>query len=229
MEKPIDTCKKLLALAEGTDNPNEAALAMERLGVFLAKHGLEMSEIRTEHDIEDNIIRDEFTSWNKKFKPWESSLGHRIANAFRTESVQQTSRTKKSKLFFIGTKSDIELILYYFQFLRKDIHWESQVKYPHNIANRNTFCYGATISVTERLEIMQRARDENVPSDSLALVLATEARIKKRFEEEFPKLGTARKHVLSGVPDAFYQGQDYGDTIELNTPIKQPKKREAIK
>lgn len=113
-EKIIDKIKKLLALSK-SDNPNEAALALQKAQALMQEHNITMGRISLS-DITGAFIPSQFSI--SRLKPFESDLVINIAKLFQCEVLWMGAQSRKQggnpagKYHLIGPKSQIEIAEY---------------------------------------------------------------------------------------------------------------------
>lgn len=121
-EQVISKLQKLLALA-GSDNPNEAALAMERAQVLMREHNLSLADVAL--DGSGAYVQEfKISSKGKTLTWWECQLAGWIAEAFDGQVVRIASQRhgRADTLHFIATRTDLVIIVDLFGRLRDTIN-----------------------------------------------------------------------------------------------------------
>ena len=110
----FDKIKKLLALSE-SPNEAEAASALSKVHVLLARHGLSISDIKTgsRSSIEEKCILEK-----KRLRNWESALLAAIMKASYTEAVHKSG---EGRVYIIGREINVSAAENLFSYLHQTI------------------------------------------------------------------------------------------------------------
>lgn len=112
-DKIMQRIRKLLELAK-SDNPNEAALAMERAQELMRKHGLDTEAVDLSQ-IKEAYVKSQFSV--SRVKKYENVLVGAIASAFGCEVLWAASYSWKfgdnyAEWVFVGPADRLELATY---------------------------------------------------------------------------------------------------------------------
>ncbi|KKL28669.1 hypothetical protein LCGC14_2372840 [marine sediment metagenome] len=223
--KVIDKVQKLLALS-ASSNPHEAALAAERAADFLAKYDLEMMDVLAKDKNEKFIQTSELDVIHKGQYVWEGQLASGLCSIFETEVIRSRLGSNDFKLVFFGTKHDLELMTYFFRFLRMRISKDSE-KYSMK-SDQYSFSVGMINTLMDRLRPMFKIKQEAVskmdPSETKDLVLYKKEAAERAMRDRFPKLKSGRAPRVKGMV-AFSEGEAKGHKVALSNPIGHSGKR----
>ena len=121
-EQVIARLQKLLALA-GSDNPNEAALAMDPAQALLREHDLSVADVAL--DGSGAYVQEcKVSSQGKTLAWWEWQMGGWIAEAFDGQVVRIASQGygRADTLHFFAARTDLAIIVDLFDRLRDTIN-----------------------------------------------------------------------------------------------------------
>ncbi len=211
----FEKIKKLIALS---DSPNEAeaASALAKVHLLLAKHGLSMTDISS-HDSKNTVIERSILD-KKRLRNWESALLSTIMNATYTEAVHKPG---EGKVYIIGRDINVNAAENLFQYLHETITRISR-KYNPVVRHPDSFRYGMVVNINERLKKMNA--DETASEDEKQLVLSMEGKTRSEnsgyLEETY---GTVRKKRVNNRvdPESYGLGQKVGNKISLSRQIKK--------
>ena len=184
--KILDRIKKLLRMAGDVSSPNEAAIAARRAERLMAEYNLENSDLlcagMTLDDFEERFAGKE----GKRLAKWVDILAVAVADytgcAVRKQRVPGTV---KLSLKFLGEKSDLEICVYLWTYLQREIERLCDKSGVKHIGPRTSFKMGCSTEICRTLRRM-RAEDDKadvVTSDGKSLVLVNKkaAMMKEKF------------------------------------------------
>lgn len=223
----IEKIQKLLALSKST-NEHEAALAMERAGALLAKYELEMMDVLAKEKGEatsismiEEALLEEYGQGNYR---WEGRLVSVLVKTFECSAVRG-ARDKKFHVF--GTKTDLELLIHFFRFLRMRIYSDTR-----GLLKVEAFSYavGLMNTISDRLDAIYAKKKEALKVDNSAvrdLVI-----FKKKFAEDamqkaFPRRTKSNSRITTDH-DYFMKGSAAGKRVPLSRPIEGGKSPSQI-
>lgn len=225
MEKIIDKIRKLLALANSS-NEHEAALAASHAQRLLSAHNLAMADIESEQKPQsaDKVE----ASVSKTLPKWVRHLSAGVCTAFDCQGIHQPAT---GKLTFIGVGADVQIAAYTFAYLDKTVrrlcsnymklHANENIPTRHRELMRQSYYLGAvsTINLTLREQKVQ------TPITQGALVPIKEGLIKKAMSDIGPTrtVRSRRSYIDS---HAYNKGQEDGQQVGINKGIssKTPSK-----
>lgn len=171
-EPIIEKIRALLRLAK-SDNPNEAALAMQKALEIALKHRIDLTDISPDDDI-NRLIGDHLPTPSRLAREYKEALN--IAHAWFNVNI--TVMMGASKALVVGTKLDIELASYVVTFLVRSCRDSlSKWKQEEKIRRRKTtgakaqnfiqgFFWGVAARLREQRETMC------AQNEGLAIVLS---------------------------------------------------------
>ena len=231
LAKEVDICKKLLALA-GSPNEHEASLAMEKLGLRLARLGMSLEDLSEENQtVIQDLVRSEvdgITPLRSRFRRWESVLAHAVALVFDCTTVNMIYQ-RPWRVAFLGRKQDVALSIHFYKYLRQGVDGMGYFHHPVDAKERGTYQMSMVQVIATRLQDAYKAKEEALSPDCLSLVPVIKQEVENFKKGEFPNLKNARNFKYEGSMDAWRQGQRDGEKIPLSRPIEgSGKKHEQI-
>lgn len=213
--------QKILALANGTNHTGEMDSAKRKAAELMAQYTISMSEVlNTKASHDDAFVREDIWGSDKKKVNWESVLAGGCARAFDCQVVNtwksNGSYTNDWALAFMGTKSDLELSIHFFKFLRRTVGMMSD-KFSTYKSERTTYAYGLAQELGSRLADIYRIRNE-ISADCRALVVVKHDGVEKFKHKEFPNLTTSYVN-LRGSRSSLEQGRLDAHKVSLHRPI----------
>lgn len=164
----LDRVKKLLRLAEGTNNANEAAVAAAAAQKLIDEYNLGMVSLDdddtsgeqtfAQRSADEKIAREEITLDGSKLPRWESALLSSLcrANHARLLYVNQSRYSKNHGYCILGTEIDRSAAIYLFHYLRRQV--EEVTKTATN-ERREVYVPGRTWANNFRLGMVDTIRD----------------------------------------------------------------------
>ncbi len=215
--------EKILKLLELGKEDNgaftaEQQAANEMAAKLMAKYTIDFSELRAAGKKGNNVFE------NHKVDPldvvycdWEAVLANCIAKTFDCKLV--SSKYPVWHLNFMGTKSDLEITIFFYRHLRRTVCRKAELEYPRNKANQETYAFGMVRTISERLGELYKKREEFIPSDCRDLVIVKKDQLDGYVKSQFPSLRTSRARKLKGSSEAYSRGALDGKSVGLNRPI----------
>lgn len=211
IEKTIDRIKKLFALAERNNSPEEAASAAALAQELLFEAKLTMTDIVAEDEPEDVLCSLDFDTPGHK---WKKSLVHGIAKAFYCRACRTLGGYK---VRIVGKLSDVQAVSYMAAYLIGEIERLAKAESGKGKRWINSFKVGAICTIIERLNEQKKSQDEYVTTGSgeKALALRNDAvALNRYFKQLFPKtIKSGRASATS--TGGFQAGQQAGRAIGL--------------
>lgn len=225
--------QKLLALSEST-NEHEAVLALRKARELLTRHGLTMSDIRS--NTEESKGATSRVDFGKKVCPsWMVSLGTIVGEFFDCKTLYTPSQ-----VVFIGVKQDVEIAAYSFTTARDRIEWLAYVRTGENTerfkaqkgfsprqltgANhpktwRNSWMSGFLSGLSSKLESVKQEQDEQIETGT-AIVLAKNQIIQSVLDSQFSNRGSFQTSMTRSNSSALRQGEADGREFSLSLGIE---------
>lgn len=222
-EAIIEKIRALLRLAK-SDNPHEAALAMERAAEIASKHQLDLADIGQEDDLHKIISRD-IPCPVRLAHEWKQAVSI-VQTFFHVNALVLTGR---SKVKLIGTELDIEIADYICTYLIRACRGAvAQFRNAEKAARRKTtgakitnFIDGFFNGVAERL-YSQRA-SQKTSNSQYAVILANGKSARDEWSTDY--LGGRAIKTL-GMPsarrndNALYSGLKAGRQTQINPGLR---------
>lgn len=208
-ESALRKIRKALALARDNSNADESHSAMLLAQRLMAKHNFTASDI-----VENDVIKKTGKSYSKarRIAWWQLNLGNIVAENFRCYSFYAEGRY----VGFVGLEEDVKIALEVFDFASNAIKHHSSQYLLQNKARRtrrhanalkNDYIFGFLNGLRDKFE-------EQVESESLALVLVKDELAVRAFEEMKTKPGKQRTINISGDDEAKQRGYVDGKNLE---------------
>lgn len=182
-----DTVAKLLAKAEGTNNPHEAEAFMAKAEELMLKHGIEramLEDRKPGHVKQEIVVKRVMIPGGHGYAAAMLAIGHAIGPSFSLRTLQSKFGAEGKVLWLIGHKGDVEQAEALFASLSEQsrsqaVHWwktEGKANAPWATDNdaylaRREFIYSFATGVRQRLEeTRSRVVAEGEPGTALVLV-----------------------------------------------------------
>lgn len=241
-EAIITKIMKLMELGneEKNSNAHEREAAMKMAAKLMADYAIDFVDLKNNKPKDDAFITLDVEGSSEIKVDYEAQLANAIAYAFDCKLVNSYDYKEFQriwKLVFLGSKHDIEIVVYFFKFLRrtlgvmatKNVTKESiKASDPYKARRittqyieqaRRNYCFGMVRTIDERLKELYAKREEFVPSDCKALMVVKKDDLDKFMREKFPNLHYSRPTLLKGDMNAFHKGRDDGHKVNLSRPI----------
>jgi hypothetical protein len=213
--------RKLLALADGNSNENDAANAAARAAALMAKYQIEQADVdELVRDAEDPMIRMDSES-SGRLAGWRKQLASGIASGCGCSVIYvRRRRAGETALSFFGRTSDVQAAVYMFGALSTEIERLARRNASGNgAAYVNAYKLGAATTINRRLraqrtETLEQARETGVAVTALAKVMNSCAIAHKFAEQVMGKIGksTPSRYTSGG---GFQAGQNDGRDVKL--------------
>ena len=214
---------KLLELGddERNSNPNERQNALELAAKLMLEHALEFTDLYESTPKDKLFVQVDVPGMAGDHKLlWESVLAGRIAVAFDVQVVNcQGMFGQPFKVAFLGTKSDTDITVFFFTYLRRTVGVMGRRSFPKQVKVQENYCLGLVLTLGERLAQMFAKREEFMSSDSRALMVVKKDGLEEFVKTQFPRLSKSRNIQIKGDIKAFNKGKADGHTVNLRTPI----------
>lgn len=229
----LDKVRKLLALSKSPSEA-EAAAALAKASVLLAKYGLSMAEVQQEEDVQEAVLLEK-----KRLRVWESFLVSVVCKATFTEALHYRTQAV-GRILLIGREVNIVTARELFTYLHRVILILGRAHSPE-IAHVDSFRQGLVQRIGERLTEQYRQGQDAEPrtgkdhqkdrkdteadsGESLtALVLRADAAAHienhEFIKEKYGKT-TTRKTGRRVEADSYHRGRAVGDTVNLDRQIE---------
>ncbi len=225
--KILDQIKKLFALSK-SNNPNESALAFSKAQELMLKYNIEQSNL-VKDQIED-IIEIDF-EMSKRFTAPNESLAYWIGEAFFCKPIK--IRGLHTKLRFIGTKSDIAVASYIYDFVM-NLSEKYAVDYVNDLKKKNPnkdwrgkvakikqdHSFGFIVAITEKLKKIKEEKMMNNHPEIVvqnALMVVKNDLISQYIANQYKNLREGNKNnTVSYNKRHFENGFEKGEKTGLH-------------
>lgn len=249
-ESVIEKIQKLLALAGNNPSMNEAALAAAMAQKLMLEHKLSMSELEMdERDdepiVEHDVLRDER---GRSPRQWKVTLLNGIANnnscmavywsaRFHVGENKHLNRGKmtRGKLVVFGKKSDVDTVLYLYQWLVKEVEQlskkaKAQLKDEIDVGYNDeeisvrtwadSFRKGCADTISNKLYAQRKAQEQQIRSQAGAACTALvridkQAKEVEKFVESKYKVSKSGKKMTADE-EAYIAGREAAKNIDLD-------------
>ena len=237
-EKIISKIMKLMELGreDKNSNPHERESASRAAARLMAEYSIDFVDLRNGKPNESPFVTFSVEGSVDEKVDFEAMLAMYIAEAFDCKVINSWGEYGiKWVLKFCGTKHDLDIVVYFFKYLRRTLYAMANknvtlenTRLPYGRkrvtdkdvreAQRN-YCYGMVETIGERLKELYQKREEFIPSDCRALVVVKKEGVEKYYKEQFPNARSSRVRRLSGDLGAHDRGRSDGLNVNLSRPI----------
>lgn len=217
IEKVIDKIKKLLSLAT-SPNEHEAARAAERAHELLVKHNLDMQQVENRPDpeyVKHRISERVYQRVEEKFV-LQILRDHFFVHTYQSRP-QGDGYPYTTKIFMVGTKSNVQIAAYVHGFLISKFRelwlvYKRQNQLGENL--RQSYYLGLTRGLLDKLE-SQKNRIQN----ERGLVLVKDPQLEKIIDDmKLGKAGSTRMQIRDWV---MQDGIDDGKKIQIQRSLTE--------
>ena len=214
--------KKLLNLTEARGaTPEEAANAAAKAQALLFEHNLSMAAVEGVNlDKAESYDKTDYEMKEGKGQyEWRKSLLAVIARENFCKVIQFAG--VQNHVDIIGKRSNVEVVCYIYESVQREIERLARIAKRQQAVEAckyySSFCRGAIFTIAERLRA-QRRTNEQATSSSTALVVQTDADLKRAVSQWFPSLRPVRSAPVRRS-DGYAAGKHAGHSISLNRGV----------
>lgn len=212
--------EKILKLLELGDESNgaytaEQQAANDMAAKLMAKYSIDFADLKDGKPKSNIFERMDVDALDEQYVHWEAVLAKCIGDAFDVHTVMRKS---PFTLKFCGTKSDIELTVFFYRYLRRTVGRKSELAF-RNRRDQDTYADGMVLTISNRMQELYRKRETFMDSDSKALVVVKKDGLDKFVKEQFPNLYKSRARRVTGSMEAYNRGLADGHSVSLSKPI----------
>lgn len=217
-ENVIEKVKKLLAIANKSNYPEEAMSAMLKAQEFMAKHGIESLDLETE--TQEKVANDSIIEENKRIIWWKKDLVNIVAENFRCHPYILKYKGHSANVCIIGLEDDVKLAREVYLYAVEAIKYHSK-RYADKhkgqfkgdtMALKNDYILGFLTGLKDRFR-------EQVSKMELSLVLVKDAVVVKAIEEKKLKKGRTHNYNTNHDEHARAAGYRQGKDFDHNTKL----------
>jgi len=223
-EKKQDMIQKILKLLELGDadknsNPHERELAQKKAAQMMAEHSLSFADLREGKPKSDIYTRIDIDGSEETRVPWEGILANGVGKTFDCFVVScGGSRSDSSpwQLAFLGAKTDIEIAVFFFKYLRRTVGVMSE-RTVKGARAQDSYATGTVATILNRLDDLYKKKEEFIPADCKALIVVKKNDVRDFVKKEFPSLVQIKNNTR--MDDNYHKGRADGHRINLSRPI----------
>lgn len=224
--------RKLLALAtDAGATEGERDNAMRMAHATLAKYNLDMAQVEASGQ---RVEGEQRTEISQAFygRPWARLVCDSVAKLFFCKYLFiVATKAKHTHHIFFGRHSNAITASEVAKFVVLSIMREAGKRQRENFGDnawKRSFCTGAALRISQRVEEIQRAAekaDVALGSPGKAVALATVYQQEEEANNQFVEESLGRKPKQRGggsknfIGNAAREGAEFGDTINLNRQV----------
>ena len=209
----LEKLKKLIALSE-SPNEAEAASALSKVHLLLARHGLSIADL----NIKDESVMEKAVLNKKRLRNWESALLSTVMQATYTEAIH---KPLEGKVFIIGREINVTAAENHFSYLHQTIKRISK-KYNPVVRHADSFRYGMVVNINKRLKELDVKEHSGREEKQIVVSMAGKTSKENRefLDSSYGKI--RKKRVNRRVdPESYGLGQKVGNNISLSRQIRK--------
>ena len=211
--KLYDKIQKLLNMANGSVQGNEAEVALKMAHDLMEANNITMEELDAAgRDKELGKLTQEMYQ-EKAFKIWEKTLMRAIAKLFDCEIVySKTPGDRKMQQKVIGREGNVKTTTMMYEWIREKAWKDAKQKFGgSSISACNSYCAGVANTIWNRVCEMKGSESS---SSGWGLVAVNE--VKQYVRELYPLLINKKNHSTISDRNAYGNGVIDGKSIGLN-------------
>lgn len=218
--KILERIKKLLRMAQDVGSPHEAAIAARRAERMMAEYNLQNSDMLTAGMTLDDFEERFEGKAGKRLPKWIDILAVAVAD-YTGCAVRKVRKpgTVLLSLKFLGEKSDLEICVYLWVYLQREIERLCDRSGVKHIGPRTSFKMGCSSEICNTLRKMMREdrKNDEVTSDGKSLILVNKKAA--MMKEKFGVVTYSRSR--SGVSDggAHAAGREAGRGVSIRKAV----------
>lgn len=221
-ESVIEKVRKLLAVANKSNYPEEAMAAMLKAQEFMARHGIETMDLESEAQAKKKVADDCVIEENKRIIWWKSDLVNIVADNFRCSPyiLRYKGQSASASVCLIGLEEDLKIAKEVYLYAVESIKYHSkQYIKKHKgdfkgdtMALKNDYISGFLAGLKDKFK-------EQVSKMELSLVLVKDAVVVKAVEEKKLKKGRSHNYNIGQDEYARAAGYRQGKNFDHNTRL----------
>lgn len=221
-EKIVDKIRKLLALSK-SDNPNEAAIALQKATALMEEYQIKNIDLIPEQD----VTHSDLEAVTGQHFVWASRLAYSCAKLFDCTTINYTSQ---KSFRFVGEEQNILCANQLFWHLFRAWKGMCNTDYKNDKPSdrklyRKSHGLGYASMIWQRVQELTEKRHENiVKSTGTDLVVVSDAKLNQYMEENF-NLRKASSRSLTTSSSGYSQGMAAGKKVNLVAPVDQKNKK----
>jgi hypothetical protein len=213
-EDILNKVRKLMALG-ASPSEAEAASALEKARVLLARYGLSLADVKTpESEVSETVLLEK-----QRFRTWELELIAVISKATFTQALR-VNRGDQPRLILIGREVNLISAVELFNYLHLVVLKLGRLHSAHGV-HVESFRRGVVHTIGERLSVPETTSASS-PEDRQLVQKLSAATDRENADYTAQVYGkTRKKSAKSRVEaDSYYRGRDAGNRVSLNRQLK---------
>lgn len=221
-DKILDRIRKLLAMANDTSSPNEAAIAAGRARKLMDQY--QVSELDLTTTTTEQFGTEEFDTGQATLGKPLSMMAVAVArmNDCQTRAIKDYNDIKPSYMLkFEGMLSDAVTATLIFQYLKDEMYHQAE-RNAVGRADRHAYRLGFASGIAKQVREIMTERDQIKTSTGTALVSCKQQLVKQQFGAARYKTTTSS---YSGSTAAFQSGKAAGQRASLSGQVTADRRR----
>lgn len=228
-DKILERVRKLLAMANDSSSPNEAAIAANRARKLMDQHGLTQAEVDRMAAGDAEFVAVAFGKVRRFAAKWEQYLAVEIAKLndciVRFRNVQYTTKGVYRQMEFCGEINDVQSAVAMFNFLTDTVirlckaYMKSQGYTRYNARVGDAYKDAAGLEIRNRLESMRGERQIGTDRTGTSLMVVKQELVAKHFKHNGYDQSSKRRHCDYEAAQARVAGRRDGGTAPLSAQI----------
>lgn len=205
--------QKLLNMANGSVQGNEADVALKMAHDLMAAHGITMAELDAAGRDKELGALGQWNKGDKAYKVWERTLASAMAKLFDCQIVYGHPTSRKLSMNFIGREGNVKTAWIMYDWIHDKLWNDAKAKFvPYSAAACNSYCVGAANTIYSRVVEMKAQDDAN--GEGWGLVVVNE--VTEYKHSLYPTLSKMNSRATVGDGRAYAAGSADGKGIGLN-------------
>jgi len=227
MEKSKEQmCELILNLLNKTEEngctPEEAEAFKNKAYKLMAKHQIDLLRVMDKTRKKNGDIDIDYMQVSRfNNGAWEKLLGMYVADCFDCKTVSIMEQRYGNKEFFtefIGHTQDLEMVNFFFSYLRRYGLFKSQ-EFSNLKREQIGFLESYVYAVKGRLEEMYKRIEEDFDTNCTALMVVKKGSVEKFQKDRYPNLKTKRINYSKASAGSQRAGTECGKKTPLGRPI----------
>lgn len=217
-EKLLDRVRRLMAMAQDSSSPNEAAIAARRARALMDRYDITMAELK---EVTDHDFGTGFAGVPRRKTPlWEQHICVRVAQYNDCQVKFCYAGAGFSVLEFQGLAPDVEVARYMFDYLVKAGKRQCSAFVRMHGGNANAFKAGFGDAICKKFREMIAERDGGTGKD---LVVAKKGLVEQHFGVVKYKQTNNKNNAVRDV-HAYRNGIAAGERTSIHTGVNSSKR-----
>jgi hypothetical protein len=215
VDRALDKIRKLLALA-GSDNQNEAEIAMRRAHELMLRYNIEAAHAEQRYEVRH------IGTPSLRANPVEADIVGLLSEFFFVEviriAIYLPREGKHAHVYEVmGTRANVEMAVHVFQFLMAtaDRLWRENRTDARVKSGRDRFAYQSGVIRGFREKLL----DERTELKGTGLVWVGDGALHDFYRARYPRIRTVKRSVR--LSRAHAAGREAGRNVVLHKPVTE--------